>query len=122
MPKTTHNLTSRRRTSDVRRENKAIVHRLMEEVWTNGDLSLVDQLISVNYKHHDTSTPDFGPGPEGKGRERPSTAPRFPTFNLLLRMSSPKERPYPFAGPAKAPITGRLAGLHPRARRSASRG
>jgi len=48
--------------------NKAIARRLMEEVWTQGNLSLVDQLISANYMHHDASTPDFGPGPTRKRR------------------------------------------------------
>jgi len=44
-------------------ENKAIVRRLMEEVWTKGNLSLADQFFFANYTHHGTSTPDFGPGP-----------------------------------------------------------
>jgi steroid delta-isomerase-like uncharacterized protein len=65
-------------------ENKAIVRRLMEEVWTNGDLSLVDQLISVNYKHHDTSTPDFGPGPEGERKRATLYRSAFPDLQFIV--------------------------------------
>lgn len=50
-------------------ENKAILRRFIEEVWNKGDLSLADQLLSAEYTHHDTATPDQGPGPESeKGR------------------------------------------------------
>ena len=64
-------------------ENKAIIHRLMEEVWTNGDLSLVE-LISVNYKHHDTSTPDFGPGPEGERKRATLYRSAFPDLQFIV--------------------------------------
>jgi predicted ester cyclase len=64
-------------------ENKAIVRRLMEEVWTNGDLSLVE-LISVNYKHHDTSTPDFGPGPEGERKRATLYRSAFPDLQFIV--------------------------------------
>jgi len=37
--------------------NKAIVRRLIEEVWNKGNLSLVDELFAPNYEHHDFSTP-----------------------------------------------------------------
>jgi len=33
--------------------NKAIVRRLIEEVWNKGNLSLVDELFAPNYEHHD---------------------------------------------------------------------
>jgi len=44
-------------------QNKAIVRRLIEEVWNKGNLSLVDELFAPNYEHHDSSTPDLGRGP-----------------------------------------------------------
>lgn len=43
-------------------ENKAIVRRLIEDLWTKGNLSVADELFSENYTHHDPSTPDFGQG------------------------------------------------------------
>jgi ketosteroid isomerase-like protein len=65
-------------------ENKAIVRRLMDEVWTKGNLSLVDQLISVNYTHHDTSTPDFGPGPEGEKKRATLYRSAFPDLQFTV--------------------------------------
>jgi steroid delta-isomerase-like uncharacterized protein len=65
-------------------ENKAIVRRLMEEVWTKGNLSLVDQLISANYTHHDTSTPDFGPGPEGEKKRVTLYRSAFPDLQFTV--------------------------------------
>jgi steroid delta-isomerase-like uncharacterized protein len=46
--------------------NKAIVRRLIEEVWNKGNLSMTDELFAPNYEGHDVSTPDFGRGPESE--------------------------------------------------------
>jgi len=46
--------------------NKAVVRSLFEELWNKGNLSLADQLFAPAYTHHDSSTPDFGKGPEGE--------------------------------------------------------
>ena len=64
--------------------NKAIARRLMEEVWTQGNLSLVDQLISANYTHHDTSTPDFGPGPDGEKKRVTLYRSAFPDLQFTV--------------------------------------
>lgn len=45
-------------------ENKAVVRRLMEEVWSKGDLSVADEIIAASYVNHDPSTPESGSGPE----------------------------------------------------------
>jgi steroid delta-isomerase-like uncharacterized protein len=65
-------------------ENKAIARRLMEDVWSKGNLSLVDQLISINYTHHDTSTPDFGPGPEGERKRVTLYRSAFPDLQFTV--------------------------------------
>jgi predicted SnoaL-like aldol condensation-catalyzing enzyme len=49
--------------------NKAIIRRLVEELWSEGNLSIADEFFSQNYTHHDPSTPDFGQGPEGEKNE-----------------------------------------------------
>jgi steroid delta-isomerase-like uncharacterized protein len=46
--------------------NKAVVRRLIEEVWNKGHLQVADELIAPNSSHHDPSTPDVGRGPEGE--------------------------------------------------------
>jgi len=65
-------------------ENKATVRRLMEEVWTKGNLSLADQFFSANYTHHDTSTPDFGPGPEGEKKRATLYRTAFPDLQFTV--------------------------------------
>ncbi len=50
--------------STSRDEEKALAHRLMEEVWSKGNLSVTHEIIAPNFTNHDPSTPDFGPGPE----------------------------------------------------------
>lgn len=65
-------------------ENKAVVGRLMEEVWTRGNLSLADHLFSANYTHHDTSTPDFGPGPEGEKKRATLYRSAFPDLQFKV--------------------------------------
>ena len=45
-------------------ENKAIVRRLIKEVWNKGNLGVVDEIVATNYANHDPA----GPMPEA-GRE-----------------------------------------------------
>ena len=47
-------------------QNKTIVHRLFDELWNKGNLSVADQLFAPTYAHHDPSTPDLGKGPESE--------------------------------------------------------
>jgi steroid delta-isomerase-like uncharacterized protein len=42
-------------------ENKAIVHRFLEEVWGQGNLSLVDKIVAEDHVHHFTSRDIHGP-------------------------------------------------------------
>jgi predicted ester cyclase len=46
--------------------NKAAVRRLFDEVWNKGNLQVVDELYAPSYAHHDSSTPDFGQGPDSE--------------------------------------------------------
>jgi hypothetical protein len=46
-------------------ENKAIVRRLIQEVWKGRDLSVLDDIVAVkNYVRHDPAIAH----PDGKGR------------------------------------------------------
>ncbi len=64
--------------------NKAIVRRLIEEVWNKGNLSLVDELFAPNYEHHDASTPDFGRGPESEKKRVTLYRNAFPDVRLTI--------------------------------------
>ncbi len=42
-------------------ENKALSRRLIEEVWNQGNLAVIDELIAPNYVDHDPTGPIQGP-------------------------------------------------------------
>jgi steroid delta-isomerase-like uncharacterized protein len=64
--------------------NKTIVRRLIEEFWNKGNQSLADQLFAPIYTHHDTSTPDFGQGPEGERKRSTLYRTAFPDLRLTV--------------------------------------
>jgi steroid delta-isomerase-like uncharacterized protein len=65
-------------------QNKAIVRRLFAELWSNGNLSLADQLFTPNYTHHDSSSPDFGHGPESERKRATLYRTAFPDLHLTI--------------------------------------
>src|SRR5229473_3012756 len=65
-------------------QNKAIVRRLFEELWNKGNLSLADQLFTPNYTHHDSSSPDFGHGPESERKRATLYRTAFPDLHLTI--------------------------------------
>ena len=65
-------------------ENKAIVRRSIEEVWTEGNLSIADELFSEHYTHHDPSTLDFGQGPEGEKKRVMFYRTAFPDLQFTI--------------------------------------
>ena len=65
-------------------QNKAIVRRLFAELWSNGNLSLADQLFTPNYTHHDSSSPDFGHGPESERKRATLYRNAFPDLHLTI--------------------------------------
>jgi steroid delta-isomerase-like uncharacterized protein len=63
--KTSDDLKFRTRGGYLSEGNKNVVRRLFGEVWSKNNTTLVDELLAPTYSHHDASTPDVGPGPEG---------------------------------------------------------
>jgi steroid delta-isomerase-like uncharacterized protein len=64
--------------------NKDVVRRLMEEIWNKGNLSIVDEFFTPNYEHHDSSTPDFGRGPECEKKLATFYRNAFPDLRLTI--------------------------------------
>ena len=64
--------------------NKAVVRRLMEEVWNKGNLSIVNEFFTPSYEHHDSSTPDFGRGPESEKMRATLYRTAFPDVRLTI--------------------------------------
>ena len=65
-------------------QNKAIVRRLVEELWNKGNLSVADELFAPNYEHHDASTLDFGRGPESEKKRATLYRTAFPDIRLTI--------------------------------------
>lgn len=65
-------------------QNKTNVRRLLEEVWNKGQMQVADELIASNYKHHDSSTQEFGPGPDGEKKRATMYRNAFPDLRLSV--------------------------------------
>src|SRR5437879_10492668 len=64
--------------------NKAVVRRLIEEVWNKGNLPLAEEVFTPVYEHRDASTPDFGRGPEGEKKRATLYRTAFPDLRLMV--------------------------------------
>jgi steroid delta-isomerase-like uncharacterized protein len=65
-------------------QNKGIVRRVFQELWNQGNLSVADQLFTPNYTHHDSSSPDFGHGPESERKRVTLYRTAFPDLRLTI--------------------------------------
>lgn len=45
--------------------NEQLIKRYFEEVWNNGELDVLDEIISSDYINHSPGMPNPAPGPEG---------------------------------------------------------
>jgi steroid delta-isomerase-like uncharacterized protein len=64
--------------------NKKVVRRLFEEVWNKGNLQATDELFAPTYTHHDSSTPDFGRGPESEKKRATLYRTALPDVRLTI--------------------------------------
>ena len=64
--------------------NQNVVRRLFEEVWNKGNLQVTDDLFTLNYSHHDSSTPDVGRGPESEKKRATLYRTAFPDLRLTV--------------------------------------
>ena len=94
-------------------ENKAIVRHLVEEVWNKGNLSLVDQLISANYSHHDNATPDFGLGPEGEKKRATLYRTAFPDLQFTIEDMTAEGETVTWRWSSRGTHRGPLSGIAP---------
>ncbi|HEX2909205.1 MAG TPA: ester cyclase [Chloroflexia bacterium] len=64
-------------------ENKALVRRVVEEIWNQGKVELVDALLAPDYVNH-TPAPSFGPDREGYKQFLLSTHRSFPDVHFTV--------------------------------------
>ena len=65
-------------------QNKAVVRRVFDELWNKGNLPVADELFAQNYSHHDSSTPEFGRGPESEKKRATLYRTAFPDVRLTI--------------------------------------
>lgn len=58
-------IISKDSTADQLAHNKTIIERYYNEVWNEGKLAVLDELLSKDYINHTPSTPNPPAGPEG---------------------------------------------------------
>ena len=46
-------------------QNKQIVKRFLNDLWSQGNLAVANEIIAANHVQHDPATPNFGKGPDG---------------------------------------------------------
>ena len=46
-------------------ENKLILQRYFDEAWNKGNLSVLDEIVSLDYVNHNPAIPGLPPGPAG---------------------------------------------------------
>ena len=64
--------------------NKAVVRRMIEEVWNGGDLAVVDELVAEDYVGHDPGYPQPIRGPEGLKQWVMAARAAFPDFRIAV--------------------------------------
>ncbi len=64
-------------------ENKAIMHRVVEEVFNKKNLALADELIDINFVHHGTGGVELK-GPEGFKQFAAMMLTAFPDIRLTI--------------------------------------
>jgi predicted ester cyclase len=82
-------------------ENKAIVRRIVEEVWNNGNLNAVDSFYDfVGEGLHDPSDPWLVPGPAGESIKQLVSTYRtaFPDLHFTIEDQIAEERPGTLVG------------------------
>ena len=65
-------------------EGVEISRRLVEEVWNNRKLDVVNELVAPAHKNIDTNSPDLGNGPEGYKRLVALYTTAFPDLRVKL--------------------------------------
>ena len=64
-------------------ENKAVVRRFLEEVFNNGNLAVIDELIAPGFVEH-PSQPGQQPGPEGAKQAIGMFRAAFPDLRVTI--------------------------------------
>jgi steroid delta-isomerase-like uncharacterized protein len=95
------------------KESISISRRLIEEVWNNRRLDVVNDLIASNYVSHDPNTPDFGKGPEAYKRLVSLYTTAFPDLRITIEDTVSEEYKVVISWNASGTHKGDLQGTRP---------
>jgi steroid delta-isomerase-like uncharacterized protein len=94
-------------------QHKALVRRLMEEVWSRGDLGAVDQLVADEYVGHSSAMDPQTRGTEGYKRFFATLRSAFPDFRVTIEDQIAEGDRVVSRWTARATHAGAYAGIPP---------
>jgi predicted ester cyclase len=97
--------------------NKAVIRRLLEEVWNKGNLSVTDECLAPTYLHHDPSPPDAGPGSEGEKKRATLYRTAFPDLQFTIEDEIGEGETVVVRWSARGTHKGNLDGIAPTGKR-----
>ena len=65
-------------------ENKAIVRRVIEELWNKGNLAVIDELYAADFVRDDPATPGVPGGPDSEKQVATMYRSAFPDLRLTI--------------------------------------
>ena len=94
-------------------ENKALTRRVIEEIFTEGNLDLADDLIAPDCVNHDPAMPEEVHGIEGFKELVRMYRSAFPDLHVESRIRSPRGTRWRHAGRPAVPTMGSLQASQP---------
>lgn len=98
-------------------ETKAVIRRLIEEIWNKHDLSAVEALIAPNYIAHDPATPETITGIAGFKQFYNAYTTAFPDQHFTIEELVAEGDRVACRWSVEATHTGALHGIEPTGRR-----
>jgi steroid delta-isomerase-like uncharacterized protein len=68
----------------VAAENKALISRFYEEVWSRGNLDVADEVFAADYERHDLRPTEAIPGPAGQKSIAADFRAAFPDLRWIV--------------------------------------
>ena len=67
-----------------KKDNRKLARRYVEQVWNEGDVDVLEKIVTPDYVHHDPSMQEFGSGVEGFKRLIEMQRKAFPDLQITL--------------------------------------
>jgi steroid delta-isomerase-like uncharacterized protein len=94
-------------------QNQAIARRLIEEIWNNRKLEVVDELLAPTFTNHDPNTPDLGVGPDAYKKLVSLYVTAFPDLRFTIQEIVSDEETVAVSWKSSGTHKGELRGIPP---------